>query len=175
VVFRASSNSLAGSQGAARALNKRLWRRAHNRNLRAEEQSVKTSSLIAAVAASAVALCGCAGTSWYKSGATQQDFAGAGAGAVTCAEFTRAYAAAPQVTEDLYYSWALGFMTGLNVENPDNLFAVLNATSQHDETGTIRNYCDAHPPAKYIDAVLNLYLSMPKKPLPAPSPTENSH
>jgi hypothetical protein len=126
---------------------------------------VKTS-LIAAAVASAVALCGCARTAWYKPGAKQQDFAGAGAGAVTCAKFAKAYAVAPQVTEDLYYSWALGFMTGLNMENPDNLFAVLNATSQHDELSAIRNYCDAHPPAKYIDAVLDLYLSMPKKPLP---------
>jgi hypothetical protein len=127
---------------------------------------VKTS-LIAAVAVSAVALCGCAGASQYKPGATQQDLAGAGAGGVTCAEFAKAYAAAPQVTEDLYYSWALGFMTGLNTENPDNLFAVLNATSQHNETSAIRDYCDAHPQAKYIDAVLDLYLSMPKKPLPS--------
>ena len=107
--------------------------------------------------------------------ALAEDFAGAGAGAATCAQFAKAYAAAPQVTGDLYYSWALGFMTGLNTENPDPLFAVLNAMSPHDQMSAFRDYCDAHPLEKYIDAVINLYLSMPKKPLPASNPTQNSN
>ena len=107
--------------------------------------------------------------------ALAKDFAGAGAGAATCAKFAKAYAAAPQVTEDLYYSWALGFLTGLNVENPAPRFAVLNATSRHVQIGEIRDYCNRHPTAQYIDAVINLYLSMPKKPLPAANSTQNSN
>ena len=40
---------------------------------------------------------------------------GYGLGMHSCSEFARSYAANPSVTEDLYFTWAQGFMSGLNL------------------------------------------------------------
>jgi len=40
---------------------------------------------------------------------------GYGLGMDTCGEFAKSYAANPKVTEGIYFAWAAGFMTGLNM------------------------------------------------------------
>jgi hypothetical protein len=37
-----------------------------------------------------------------------------GAGARSCADFAQAYKNNPGLTEEIFYSWAFGFMSGLN-------------------------------------------------------------
>ncbi len=35
---------------------------------------------------------------------------------LSCGEFTKAYASNPGLVEDAYFTWAQGFMSGLNLE-----------------------------------------------------------
>jgi hypothetical protein len=95
-----------------------------------------------------------------------EDYPGAGPGTQTCALFTQSYATNPDDTERLYFLWAQGFLTGLNIARAGKLYANLNAKTTSDQKGAIRAYCDAHPFKNYLDAVIALYFSLPGNPYP---------
>ena len=83
----------------------------------------------------------------------------AGAGMVPCAEFAQAYQQKPQSTEDYFFAWAQGYMTGLNGSafTRKNLRAWrLEQQKQH-----IRAFCDKRPLAPFRDAVSDLYANLP--------------
>jgi hypothetical protein len=95
-----------------------------------------------------------------------------GAGTWTCGKFASEYLKTPDVTEGLYFSWALGFMTAMNVhaagaENRAKTFQNLGDSIQNYKS-SIRIYCNAHPLALYMDAVVDLYHSLETRSMPEP-------
>ncbi len=86
-----------------------------------------------------------------------------GAGTRTCAEFARNYAANPKYFEDLYFTWAQGYMSAEN-----QMFHEMGSEKYKDlggdvdvQTLSIRLYCDRHPLALYKQAVDDLFLKLP--------------
>jgi hypothetical protein len=92
---------------------------------------------------------------------------GYGVGIHSCAEFAKLYASNPSMAEDIYFTWAQGFMSGLNMAS-----AVYTGSARNFE-GTraemlaekirVRSYCDTHPLAQYLSAIIDLYNSFPAK------------
>jgi hypothetical protein len=87
-----------------------------------------------------------------------------GVGAKTCGIFARNYLINPKLADDLYHSWAQGFMSGLNYAKAEATgdHRDLSAMSTDDQMRRIKKYCDAHPLADYIDAVMDLYKDLPE-------------
>jgi len=88
-----------------------------------------------------------------------------GLGVHSCGEFAKLYAANPNITENTYFAWAEGFMSGLNASAladnfPHRRIEGGNASMQ-SYLLSIRTYCDAHPLSPYYGAVVNLYNSLP--------------
>lgn len=86
-----------------------------------------------------------------------------GIGAAKCSAFTKAFKESPTLAENLYFSWAQGYMSGMNtallmVKKP---FRDLSAQSADQQKLHIRNYCDKRPDSPFLDAVLNLYGIIP--------------
>lgn len=82
-----------------------------------------------------------------------------GPGASTCGQFAASYRAYPQDTELLYFSWAQGYMSGMNtilepLKVPPGDFGKKPIAEQQS---IIRDFCDAHPLAPYEGAVLVLF------------------
>ena len=91
----------------------------------------------------------------------------AGAGVTTCAVFASRYKENLEKVEIIYFTWAQGFMSGLNTgliasnsETPD---LHPNDFDTEDQQGHIRHYCDQHPLADYFEATLDLYNEMRQK------------
>ncbi len=100
-----------------------------------------------------------------------------GIGNTPCDEFAALYRDAPEETESVFYSWAMGVMSGLNVSlreeranlMPHNFGA--GAQKRH-----IRRFCDQRPADLYVDAVLELYATLRRKQsLPAWRFSRNRH
>jgi hypothetical protein len=87
----------------------------------------------------------------------------AGAGANTCAQFGQDYKKSPATNEEIYYNWALGFLSGMNAIAIINgtLKRDLQAMSPADEKQFLRTYCDEHPLELFMDAALELAPSLP--------------
>src|SRR5208282_6818979 len=88
---------------------------------------------------------------------------GYGVGMHSCAEFAQAYAADPTTAEDLYFSWAQGFMSGVNLAyvTSTGSYRYINGNEMLSQKSFIRSYCDAHPQAQYSLAVMDLLNSFP--------------
>jgi len=98
--------------------------------------------------------------------AAEPEGQGYGVGMNSCATFANLYKAQPELTENIYYAWAEGFMSGMNFEattlyQPARNLAGINMESAKIE---IRAYCDAHPLLPYYGAVIALYLERPALP-----------
>jgi hypothetical protein len=86
-----------------------------------------------------------------------------GVGHDLCAQFSRAYAQNPG-SEDAYWTWATGMMTGLNFASVTNSSVFRDLTGDQDIfRRAVRLYCDKHPLTTFSGAVLDLYVSMPLK------------
>ena len=85
-----------------------------------------------------------------------------GYGAMTCTQFANAIRAVPAV-EDQFFTWAQGFMSGLNFASSDGRQGMRNltATEVNAQQERIRHYCDEHRFGNYLEAVLDLYNSLP--------------
>lgn len=91
-----------------------------------------------------------------------------GAGTYTCGEFAKDYSQNPKMVENLFFTWAQGFMTGLNLESSTNGIEgikVYRDLGQHIENQKekVRAYCNDHPLVPYPSAVMDLYSSLPLK------------
>ena len=77
------------------------------------------------------------------------------------------YIVNPSATEDIYFTWAQGFMSGLNLDAVANRrpYRFINGNDMLAQKIEICSYCDAHPLAQYVAAVVDLYNRLP----PAPS------
>ena len=89
-----------------------------------------------------------------------------GFGAYSCGQFTEMYRLTPQVTERIFFQWALGFMSGLNAYlvlsgSPMREDATdLRSWPEDKQQQTIRAYCDSHAPQPYWEAVEQVYEEM---------------
>jgi len=68
--------------------------------------------------------------------------------------------------ESLYFTWAQGFMSGLNLTFVANLhkFHDLGSTPMAEQKSQLREYCDEHPLSPYSSAVINIYKTFPIRP-----------
>jgi hypothetical protein len=82
-----------------------------------------------------------------------------GPGTVSCDEFGKAYHRSTE-NETLFFSWALGFMSGLNTELLPNRSTDLNGLAMATQKEAIRTYCNDHPRAPYFEAVFSLFNRM---------------
>jgi hypothetical protein len=88
-----------------------------------------------------------------------------GVGANSCAEFTNEYATNPAAIENIYFSWAQGFISGLIA--CDVAAKVAQRRIEAGEASMnlyklrIRTYCNSHPASLYAEGVLKLYNSLP--------------
>jgi hypothetical protein len=88
---------------------------------------------------------------------------GLGPGMQSCGEFSRLYATNPTAAEDLFYTWAQGFISALNL----SFVSTTGSYRLIDPNGTaayklrLRSYCDANPPSQYVQAIMDLYNSLP--------------
>jgi hypothetical protein len=105
------------------------------------------------------------------SSACHADAIMSGAGTFTCGKFASDYAKHPEIVEDLYFAWAQGFMSGLNLDlasgvvNGQKQFRDLDGPIENQKS-KIRIYCNAHPLAPFMDAVFDLIRSQPLKNMP---------
>jgi len=89
-----------------------------------------------------------------------------GFGGYSCGQFAEMYRRNPQVTERIFFQWALGFMSGLNA------YLLLSGSpmredgtdlrnwSEDKQQQTIRAYCDSHALQPYWEAVEQVYEDM---------------
>ncbi len=85
-------------------------------------------------------------------------------GNTTCEEFARLYDDTPEETEAVFYSWAMGVMSGLNVSLPEQRANLMPHNFNADaQKRYIRRYCENHPADLYVDAVLELYADLRRK------------
>src|SRR5690606_12429635 len=80
-------------------------------------------------------------------GSAEQTAATMGLGVTTCGEFAKAYQINPADAEFVYFSWAQGYMSGLNtvVYGLTGKVIDLSAMPTSDQQSAIRQYCNAHP------------------------------
>jgi hypothetical protein len=90
----------------------------------------------------------------------ESDFFIMGPGAQSCGEFADAYRIDRAQFERQYFSWAQGFMSGMNLGlralgtvQPKNLATI----TTDDQMAHIRRYCNEHPLAEYHEAVIDLF------------------
>ena len=85
-----------------------------------------------------------------------------GPGARTCEEFAfdlRVH----RNTENTYFDWAEGFISGMNWIDAMTGHTAKNimALSVEDQKQVIRSYCNEHPLVPYWEAVIDLYNKLP--------------
>jgi hypothetical protein len=92
----------------------------------------------------------------------------AGVGGHSCAEIAEFFSQNPDQTSAMIFSWAQGYMSGLNVAGAASGREVrdLAGMNTKDEEWVIRNYCDRHPMSDLGTAVMALYKTLPTANLP---------
>ena len=93
--------------------------------------------------------------------ARAEEIAGTGVGNRTCADFAKNYrnTATPIIIENIFFSWAQGFMAGWNVALSDvqkELTVDLSALKTDEQKKYLRDFCDKHPLKNYMDGVMGL-------------------
>jgi hypothetical protein len=88
------------------------------------------------------------------------------AGSDTCAQFSRGYQIDPKEVGTLYFLWAQGFMSGMNVMQSRRKLPVRNLLGIpiEDQQRMIREACNQKPLATMADVVHDLYQSLPSIP-----------
>ena len=69
------------------------------------------------------------------------------------------------MTRSIYYTWAIGFMTGLNFaflnfKSEEDRLSLLDTYSQDDFEERMHAFCQTNPSNYYMDGVVDLYMSM---------------
>ena len=93
-------------------------------------------------------------TSWAMAAEQYQSM---GAGTKSCAVFGRTYKDKPKTANMIYFSWAQGYMSGVNIaagiNNKDYRPANLNAMTIAAQQRFIRDFCDRNPLKDFREAV----------------------
>ena len=82
-----------------------------------------------------------------------------GSGTMSCAEVTGALQQHPE-DENLFFSWAQGFMSGLNTDLLKHGETDLNGLSLDAQKQFVRSYCKENPRNAYFAAVFKLFDKM---------------
>ncbi|HUC63779.1 MAG TPA: hypothetical protein VMA53_00030 [Stellaceae bacterium] len=87
-----------------------------------------------------------------------------GIGLGSCSLFASQYRQWGATIETSYFAWGQGFMSGLNMAGPHagREARNLKAITTEEQEARLRAYCDQHPSEDYIDAVIDLYGSLPR-------------
>ena len=84
-----------------------------------------------------------------------------GPGAVLCAEFNRGYRATGKRIEDHFFTWAQGFMSGVNDALYDTVgYRDLRSLSIAQQKQSLRAFCLQNPASQYRGAIPPLLKSM---------------
>jgi hypothetical protein len=87
-----------------------------------------------------------------------------GIGSNLCAQYTKDRSDVPASAEQVYWPWAMGMMSGLNFASIANNKYFRDLTGDQDLfQRAILAYCQTHPLASYMGAILDLYISLPLK------------
>ena len=99
-----------------------------------------------------------------------EEIAARGAGVLTCRQFANMYRGQPELAENVFFTWAQGFMTGVNYAKiaAHGKSANLGAMTTAKQKRYIRSYCDAHPSEFFLKAATNLYFTLPRKTVKLP-------
>jgi hypothetical protein len=85
---------------------------------------------------------------------------GMGIGVRTCAKFADDMRTT-QGAEGIYFTWAQGFMSGVNSMLAAGKHRDLGGKSVEAEQSFIREFCDQRPLARYLNAVEALFHTLP--------------
>ncbi len=89
---------------------------------------------------------------------------GSGIGNTSCAQFADLYKETPENTETVFFAWAMGVMSGLNVSlRGDRADLLPHNFDADDQKAYIRRFCDERPSALYVEAVADLYATLRAK------------
>jgi hypothetical protein len=88
-----------------------------------------------------------------------------GTGSVSCGKTAEDYRKLPADVEIWMMHWAQGFMSGANLNQwtSNGQYRDLQAMTLEAQEQSLRNYCDEHPMAEFVKAVLDLYGKLPLK------------
>ena len=93
-----------------------------------------------------------------------QEGAGRGVGTTSCSQYAQLYKADPKITEQVFASWAQGFMTGFNFSTlREHHFRDMSAKTVDALNTHARLYCNAHPLASFVQAVLDFFSTLPDR------------
>lgn len=85
-----------------------------------------------------------------------------GLGATSCADFAFQYRQNPEMWELSYFTWAQGYMSGLNIAGMGNGNRPRELAGDYPvQKQRIRGFCDRSPLKNYMDAVIDLWKSLP--------------
>ncbi|MGA8972905.1 MAG: hypothetical protein WB496_06925 [Pseudolabrys sp.] len=73
------------------------------------------------------------------------DYAIMGPGSVTCSKFEADYRQNPDQVDNLFFTWAQGFMSGFNITEATGTYRDMTAVPIDAQKKFILNYCDQHP------------------------------
>ena len=80
-----------------------------------------------------------------------------GVGVRSCAQFAEDYRSTPELMEVIYFSWAQGYLTGINIVTSTEDDQALNlfppGFGEKAQKEFVREYCAMHPLAPYSEAV----------------------
>jgi hypothetical protein len=82
-----------------------------------------------------------------------------GSGTMACAEVTGAIQQHPE-DENLFFSWAQGFMSGLNTDLLKHGETDPNGLPLEAQKQFVKSYCKEHPRSPYFEAVFKLFDKM---------------
>jgi hypothetical protein len=104
-------------------------------------------------------------TALFAGTAHASDVAGAGFGIVTCAGFSAAAQLGGQ-TEDTFFGWAEGYMTGWNTDRltTGKDYRNLGSLNVKAQESFIRAYCSKYPDDVYMMAIMALMDAMQTMP-----------
>jgi hypothetical protein len=86
--------------------------------------------------------------------ATSVKMAGKGPGISPCSQYNESRS--DEKEEQVFFSWAEGFLTGYNMQAKSAEMVELSALTGGQQLQFVRDYCDQHPDKRYIEAVLAL-------------------
>jgi hypothetical protein len=86
-----------------------------------------------------------------------------GIGVASCAQITKLYRA-DQHTEVWFFSWAQGFMSGINLSEIERTGRSRDLSDYSRQETYLRSFCDAYPLLPYARAVVSLFYTLPMNP-----------
>lgn len=110
-------------------------------------------------------LLGLSAMALVSSPAAAEQFVAIGAGTQSCSQFAAAYKAAPSENETVYFAWAEGYLSYMNMElfNLGLAWRDLNSMDIAAQQHIIRDYCANNPLKDYYDAVDDLFTRFPEQ------------